>query len=158
MRKVVFIVFISSLLLSLAFLQKGNIAVVNASPDVYQEDLILKGNNVTVIEGSFDINGSVIVEENATLILRNALLNFVQTTNNQFNLTLRNPANGNPRLVAYNSTIDSNADLDFTLQGNSTADLNKVTVPWRVECFPYDSSVLSISNSSYVRTIFAESS
>jgi len=158
MRKVVFIVFISSLLLSLAFLQKGNIAVVNASPDVYQEDLILKGNNVTVIEGSFDINGSVIVEKNATLILRNALLNFVQTTNNQFNLTLRNPANGNPRLVAYNSTIDSNADLDFTLQGNSTADLNKVTVPWRVECFPYDSSVLSISNSSYVCTIFAESS
>lgn len=156
-RKIVFIVFVSSLLLSLAFLQKGNIPTVKASPDVYQGDLILNGNNVTDIEGMFDINGSIIIEENATLILRNALLNFVQTTNNQFNLTLRNPANGNPRIVAYNSTIDSNADLDFTLEGNSTAELNKVTIPWRVECFPDDASILSISNSSHVNTLFVES-
>jgi hypothetical protein len=105
----------------------------------------------------FDINGSIIIEENATLILRNALLNFVQTTNNQFNLTLRNPANGNPRLVAYNSTIDSNAELRLTLKGNSTADLNKATIPLRVPCHAEDVSILSISNSSYVHTIFAES-
>jgi hypothetical protein len=157
MRRFVFIAFISSLLPSLVCLQKGNIAGVNASPDVYEGDLILKGNNVTVIKERFDINGSLIVEENATLILRNALLNFVQTTNNQFSLTLRNSANGNPRLVAYNSTIDSNADLDLTLEGNSTADLNKATVPWSVECFPDDASILSISNSSYVNTLFAES-
>jgi len=156
-RKFVFIVFVSSLLLSLAFLQKGNIPTVKAFPDVYQGDLILNGNNVTVIEGMFDINGSIIVEENATLILRNALLNFVQTTNNQFNLTLRNPANGNPRLMAYNSTIDSNADLRLTLKGNSTADLNKAIIPWRVPCRAEDVSILSISNSSYVDTLFAES-
>jgi hypothetical protein len=156
-RKIVFIVFVSSLLLSLVFLQKGNIPTAKASPDIYQGDLILNGNNVTDIEGMFDINGSIIIEENATLILRNALLNFVQTTNNQFNLTLRNPANGNPRLVAYNSTIDSNADLRLTLNGNSTADLNKATISMRVPCRAEDVSILSISNSSYVHTLFAES-
>jgi hypothetical protein len=123
----------------------------------HQGDIVLTDNDVVSIEGILWVNGSIIAEENATLILRNALLNFVQTTNNQFNLTLRNPANGNPHLVAYNSTIDSNADLDFTLKGNSTAELNKVTIPSRVECFACDFSILSISNSSYVDTLFAES-
>jgi len=156
-RKIVLIVFASSLLLSLVFLQKGNIPTIKASPNVYQGDLILNGNNVTVIEGMFDINGSIIIEENATLILRNALLNFVQTTNNQFTLTLRNPANGNPRILAYNSTIDSNADLDFTLKGNSTAELNEATILSRVECYPDDASILLISNSSYVNTLFVMS-
>lgn len=48
--------------------------IVGASSDgVYQGNLILNGNNVTLIEGRFDINGSIIVEENATLILRNAV-------------------------------------------------------------------------------------
>jgi hypothetical protein len=156
-RKIVFIVFVSSLLLGLVFLQKGSIPTVKASSDVYQGDLVLNGNNVTNIEGMFEINGSIIIEENATLILRNALLNFMQATNNQFNLTLRNPAHGNSRLIAYNSTIDSNAVLYFSLQGNSTAELNKVTISSRVECFPNDASILSISNSSYVDTLFAES-
>jgi hypothetical protein len=125
---------------------------------IHQGDLIIAGNDVYTLEGRFDISGSIVIEDNATLVLRNALLNFVQTTNNQFNLTLRNPVAGNPRLVAYNSTIDSNADLDFDLKGNSTADLNDVTIPSRVACYPDDLSTLSISNSSYIRTIFAEAS
>jgi hypothetical protein len=126
---------------------------------IHQGDLIIAGNDVYTLEGRFDINGSIAIEDNATLVLRNALLNFVQTTNNQFNLTLRNPVAGNPRLAAYNSTIDSNANLHFDLKGNSTADLNRVTIPsGMVECYPGDLSRLSISNSSYVRTIFAESS
>ena len=131
---------------------------VQSTTSIYQGDLIISGDDVFVIEDErFDINGSIIVEENATLILRNASLNFVQATNNQFNLTLRNPANGNPRLLAYNSTIDSNAGLRFTLEGNSTAGLNKAVVPWTVQCFSDDISVLSISNSSYVDTLFAQS-
>ena len=131
---------------------------LESSTSIHQGDLIINGDDVFIIENErFDINGSIIVADNGTLILRNALLNFTQTTNNQFNLTLRNPANGNPRMVAYNSTIDSNADLDFSLEGNSTAELNNVTIPWRVECFPDDISMLSISNSSYVNTLFAES-
>jgi hypothetical protein len=156
-RKIVFIVFVSSLLLSLVLLQKASILAVKASPDTYYGDLILTGNNVTAIEGMFDVNGSIIIEENATLILRNAQLNFVQTINNQFNLTLRNPAHGNPRIVAYNSTIDSNADLRMTLKGNSTADFNKTTLPSAVPCHADDVSILSTSNSSYIHTLFAES-
>ena len=156
-RQIVFIVFVFSLLLDLSSMHRGNILAVKASPDLFQGDLMLDGNNVTVIEGPFEINGSILIEENATLILRNALLTFVQPTNNQFNLTLRNPANGYPRLVAYNSTIDSNADLDFMLRENSTADLDKVTIPGRVECFATDFSVLEISNYSNVNTLFAGS-
>jgi len=114
-------------------------------------------SSVVTVFNELVTNGSIIVEENAALILRNALLNFIQTTNNQFNLTLRNPANGNPRIVAYNSTIDSNADLRLILKGNSTADLNKATIPWRVSCRAEDVSILSISNSSNINTLFAES-
>lgn len=43
------------------------------------------------------------------------------------------------------------------LKGNSTADLNKVTIPGRVSCRAEDVSILSISNSSDVNTPFAES-
>jgi hypothetical protein len=131
---------------------------VQSVTSIYQGDLIISGDDVFIIEDErFDINGSIIVEENATLILKNSLLNFVQTTNNQFNLTLRNPADGYPCLVAYNSTIDSNADLRLIFKGNSTVDLNSVTIPWRVACFAYDDSILLISNSSYINTLFAES-
>jgi len=129
-----------------------------SSTSIHQGDLIINGDDVFVIEDErFDINGSIIIEDNGTLILRNAQLNFTQTTNNQFNLTLRNPVNGNPRMVADNSTIDSNADLDFSLKGNSTAELNNITIPSRVACYPDDTSTLSILNSSYVHTLFAES-
>lgn len=131
---------------------------VQSVTSIYQGDLIISGDDVFIIEDErFDINGSIIVDENATLILKNSLLNFVQTTNSQFNLTLQNPANGNPHLGVYNSTIDSNADLRLILKGNSTADLNSVTIPWRVACFAYDDSILLISNSSYINTLFAES-
>jgi len=59
---------------------KENIPQIKASSDIHQGDLVLVGNNVTVIEGQFDINGSILVEENATLILRNAVLNFTQAS------------------------------------------------------------------------------
>lgn len=105
MRKFALIVLLSSLLLTLPFMYKGNIPKVKASPDVHQGDLILTGNNVTVIEGQFDINGSIIVEENAALILRNAVLNFTQVRDYQFNMTFSNPTNGNPKLLAENTTL-----------------------------------------------------
>jgi len=88
--------------------RKEVVPTVEASPDIYQGDLILQGNNVTTIEGRFDINGSIIVEENATLILRNAILNFTQTSHRQFEMVFQHPAHGNPRLLAENSTITAN--------------------------------------------------
>lgn len=76
-RKLLFAAFASTLLLALVFLQK-----VDASPfepsGVYKGDLVLRGNNVTIIEGRLDISGSMIVENNASLIFKNAIINFVQ--------------------------------------------------------------------------------
>ena len=110
------------------FGQWGGISIVKAALDIHQGNLILQGNNVTFIEGRFDINGSIIVEENATLILRNALLNFTQGQPKQHNLTLRNPSNGSPHLAVSNSTVTSVTYFDIRLYGNSTADISNSTI------------------------------
>jgi hypothetical protein len=101
LRRFKLIVYALSLLLSLIFVHGLNIPHVKAFPDIFQGDLILNGNNVTTIEGRFDINGSIFVEANATLILNNAVVNF--TSND--GIFFQNPANGNPRLRATNVTI-----------------------------------------------------
>jgi hypothetical protein len=94
-------------------LQSGNALSTNSV--IHQGNLVISGNNLTVLEGRFDINGSIIVEQNATLFLRDAILNFTQKGRNH-NITLRNPAAGNPRLIAYNSTLTSNGyDLNLYL-------------------------------------------
>lgn len=70
---------------------------------VYQGDLLISGNEVFVIENDwFHINGSILVEGNATLILRNATLDFMGLGHGIF---LRNPTVGNPRLIAEDSAI-----------------------------------------------------
>jgi hypothetical protein len=120
--------------------------VVKAS--VHQDDLLLSDNDVYTITGNFDINGSIIVEKNATLILRDAVVNFTQARYQQFNMTFRKAANGNPRLFAYNSTITSEFLISIMLYENSTAEINNSTIAWYL--FALDSSFLSISNSSHV--------
>ena len=162
MRKFALIVLLSSLLLTLPFMYKGNIPKVKASPDVHQGDLILTGNNVTVIEGQFDINGSIIVEENATLILRNAVLNFTQVRDYQFNMTFSNPTNGNPKLLAENTTLTTAYSFNVRFHGNSSCKADKLEVwpPYSVGYWwwMYDSSVVSISNSRvYMVTAYADS-
>jgi len=113
---------------TLAFVQKGSLPSVRASSPIYQGNLILTGNNVTVIEGRFDINGSIIVKENATLILRNALVNFTEVEDFQFNMTFQNPVNGNPRLMVENATITSNSfGLIVQFDGNSSAKINELS-------------------------------
>ena len=72
LKRLVFTLLTSFSLIVILLVREGAISNVKASPDIYQGDLVLQGNNVTIIEGRFDINGSIIVEENATLILRNA--------------------------------------------------------------------------------------
>ena len=119
-----------------------------AHAPIYQGDLILTDNDVAVIEGRFDINGSIIIEENATLILTNAFLNFTQTEVLQYNITLRNPSNGNPRLLVYNSTITSDFRTDVYLQYNSTAVIDNSTISLYIVA--EDHSVLSITSDSYV--------
>jgi hypothetical protein len=122
MRKLLFAVLVFVLVLNLASLWKESIPTVSGSPDMYQGDLILNGNNVTTIENMiFDINGSIIVEGNATLILKNAMTNLVQTDHYQHGIFLRNPAGGNPDLQSTNSSITSSYWFFVTLTQNSTA-------------------------------------
>lgn len=92
-------------------------------PSIYQGDLVLTGNNVTVIEGRFDINGSIIVKENATLILHDAVVNITSVSDGIF---LQDPANGNPRLQGENTTIPGNTDNRF--YGNSSVILSNCSV------------------------------
>ncbi|MEM2912618.1 MAG: carboxypeptidase-like regulatory domain-containing protein [Candidatus Bathyarchaeia archaeon] len=149
MKRLVFFVLVSSLLFALMLVQKGDIPAVRASSTIFQGDLILTGNNVTTIEGRFDINGSIIVKDNATLRLKRAILNFTQTKERQYNITLGNPSNGCPRLFAYNSTITSAYRIDILLKDNSTASFNNTAVNWFLSA--RGNCVLSISNGSYVR-------
>ncbi|MEM3578057.1 MAG: carboxypeptidase-like regulatory domain-containing protein [Candidatus Bathyarchaeia archaeon] len=100
--------------------QVVNTGLVDEGAVPYQGDLILGGNDVYVIEGDFHINGSVIVEENATLILRDAVVNFTQSSDWQYNLTLRNPLDGIPRLQVTNTTIISNYKYSINLGSNSS--------------------------------------
>lgn len=160
MRKLVFVILVSCLLLTLLFLGKENIPPIEASPDIYQGDLVLTGNNVTVIEGRFDINGSIIIEENATLILRNAVINFTQTYNYQHNMTFQNPSIGNPRLIVENTTITSIHNFRVYFYGNSSIRADKLELWYPTEgymVFMYDSSVASISNST-IYSLHAEDS
>ncbi len=103
MRKLGFVILVLCLLATILFACKGNITPVQASPEIYQGDLVLSGNNVTIIKGRFDINGSIFVEENATLILDDTILNFTSASPHSINF--QNPAAGNPRLMADNATI-----------------------------------------------------
>jgi hypothetical protein len=107
MRKLLLVILVSVLLLNLRFGKGESILNFKASAEIYQGDLVLTGNNVTVITGIFDINGSIIVTENATLILQDAIVNLTSISDGIF---LQDPANGNPRLQANNATISGNND------------------------------------------------
>jgi hypothetical protein len=168
MRRYVLVILILSLLVALVFVQNGNVSSANASPSIYQGDFVLNGNNVTVIEGRFDINGSIVVEENATLILRNAVLNFTQEENGQFNVTFRNSVDGNPRLKVENATIATNNHyfgMFFYENASMTADRMSTDYNLYIRLYmdslalvsnsafgyisTYDFSILNVSNSSF---------
>lgn len=150
MKRFVFVILVSYLLLTMIFVQERNIPAVEASSSIYQGDLVLTGNNVTTIEGSFDINGSIIVEDNATLILKNAIINFTQTMHWQYNMSFQDPLNGNPRLQAINTTIVSASDFAFEAAffQNSSGNLLNCTIPWRGELNTHDVSAVSVTNST----------
>jgi|GEM_PF-6058530 len=66
-------------------------------------DLILSGNDVQEIVGcTLEVNGSIIVKDNATLKIVNSTLKF---TSINYNITLKEPRNGNPRLIIINSNV-----------------------------------------------------
>ncbi len=136
------------MLLALVLSQQGRIPKAIASPSMHQGDLILQGNNVTVIEGLFDINGSIVIEENATLILRNAVLNFTQSHSYQFRMNIQNPLGGNPRLIAENATITSVHSLYVQSYANGSIRADGLFSPPVIRFFAHDESVVILSNSS----------
>jgi hypothetical protein len=124
-KRLVFILLVSSLALTFALTRYEGVPAVRALPTVYQGNLTLTGNNVTTITGTFNINGSITVENNATLNLRNAVVNFIQTSDHQFNMTLQNPTNGNPRLIIENTTLLAGGysfTINFYANSSCTAD------------------------------------
>lgn len=121
MRRPLLVTLVMVLSLVLLCVQRYNLAA-QAAPDEYFGDLVLDNDNVTVIEGQFDIAGSIIVAENATLILRNATVNIVQIGDWEHSIILRNStAADNPRLEITNSTLTSAYKYSLKLYENSTA-------------------------------------
>ncbi len=150
MRRLVFILLVSSLALTVILVQNGAIPTARAaSPDIFQGNLVLTVNNVTVIQGLFNINGSVTVENNATLILRNAVVNFMQTSGSQFGMTFQNPVNGNPRLIVENATLTSGGYvLWVSFIGNSSCTADHVAWADPIHFALQDYSSMSMSDSN----------
>jgi len=117
--------------------------------------MTIRGNNVTVIEGLHQINGSIIVEENATLILRNATLNFTTTQSYQFEIKLQNPRGGTPRIIIENSEIITTGDhrLEIRLFDNSTAKITGLTMPEDIQINTHYTASLEIADSEIQGTI-----
>ena len=148
-RKPASIILVSFLLLAPVLIQKMNIQPVRCAPDIHQGDLNLTGNNVTTIEGRFDINGSITIEGNATLILNNATLNFTHTGRHSF--SLQNPLNGNPRLIATNSSI---IGAGYCRQyGNGTLTFSNCSVDGSL--YFYDETDVKIHDSQITRFMSA---
>jgi len=154
MKRLSFVVVLVLFLAGLGIGSRTFVPAVGAAAPVHQGDLILNGNNVTTLQDLHYFNGSIIVEENATLILRNAVINFTQVTGRQYNITLRNPVNGNPRLIAISSriTTDPSFDILTRLENNSTATLNNSTITSYIDAF--EDSHLTITNSSTITTMY----
>lgn len=142
-------ILILSLLSTFVFIQRLNVPCVKASPDMHQGDLVLTGNNVTTIENQrFDINGSIIVEENATLILKDVILNFTQNESQQLDMIMQNPVNGNPRLMIENATITSNYHVHVKSYANSSIISDKLFSNPYIRFRAYDSSNIHLAHSN----------
>ncbi|UCH32361.1 MAG: hypothetical protein JSV05_03000, partial [Candidatus Bathyarchaeota archaeon] len=124
---------------------------IKIASSIYQGDLILAGNDVFTIVGSFAINGSIIVKDNASLILNDATVNFTQAASHQFNLTLKEPNNGYPKLQISNATLESTYILHVYLYGNSTVSANRLSAYHEMNFF--DDSSGNITDSPVLWTV-----
>lgn len=132
------------LLASLTVTSKVNVRTAKAEDIFHEGDLILSGNNVTIIENQvLHINGSIIITENATLIIRNnGLINFTQQYSTQFNMTLKDPVDGNPRLIMENNGSVTGNDWHIYLNfyAGSILEAHKAATNYYVSFYFYSSS------------------
>ena len=152
MKRLASVMLVLFLMLSILILWKPDVPSANAASSIYQGNLILTGNNVTTIQGRFDINGSIIVRGNATLILKNAVVNFTQKAYYEYNMTFENPVNGNPRLLCDNSTLTSSGWFQILFWQNSSATISKSTVHPALLTLE-DSAFAALANSSITSVI-----
>lgn len=74
-------------------------------------DLKLSGNNIKDIANvKLTVNGSIIIKNNATLRIINSTLIFGSES---YNITLKEPSNGNPRLIIIDSNISCTTTKDY---------------------------------------------
>jgi len=148
MRRFLLVALISCSLLTPVCMYKAENSTVEAS--VNQGDLVIGGDTVYTIEGELDISGSIIVQENATLVMRNAVLNFTMSGNYQFNMTFQNPANGNPCFIAENATITTNNYyMDMSFYGNASMRANELSTDDYLYIELYMNSSAMVSNSTF---------
>jgi len=103
-------------LLLIAIFSLSLIQAVSAE-EIHQGDIIVNGNTVySITDQHFKINGSIFIEDNATLYLNNATLEFIQEQRYQHELTLQNPSGGRPHFQCINSNVTSN--LEQVIYGN----------------------------------------
>jgi len=127
---------------------------------VIDGDLVIGGNNVTSFVNAYvNITGNIVVEGNATLQLINATIFFKeQATNYQYNMTFRNPLDGNPRLIATNATVRSEKLSAICFFESSSAVANGLKCV-SIDLEAYDYSVLSLSGfSARILYIYGHSS
>lgn len=97
---------------------------------IHQGDLIISGyTNYTIIDERFDINGSIIVQDNAILYLKNATINIIQTIEHRHNMTFgKIMIGGAPKLQAINSTITSDDELWINFLGSSSLIVSNLNI------------------------------
>lgn len=147
-----------SLLSQFSLTLKPGFAVVSplASASTLDNGLHISGNNMTRIENkTVDVKGTIVVEGNATLYLVNSTIRFWNKKRTEYNMmTLRNPADGNPRLILKDSDLISKYSRPFAIRfyGNSCGDfrmMNAEVVGVRLDVKAYDSSVVSLSGCTF---------
>lgn len=108
------------------------------------ENLIIKGNEVNTqfVNKTVIMNANIIIEENATLFLNHTTLLFNQTGAAQYNITLRNPVNGQPRLWAISSNVTRQGLKPISIYSTGgSLTLTQTAAP---------SSIFTVSNSSFL--------
>jgi hypothetical protein len=120
MKRLGLVLLTLALCLASARVQGRNNFALQAFKGVLSGDLNLAGNNVTIIEGQFDIDGNVIVTQNATLILRNAIVNIVQHGDFEHDIVLTNSTGGRPTLEVDNTIINSTYKYSIHAYQNSS--------------------------------------
>jgi hypothetical protein len=76
------------------------------------------------VNGSFTFNEAIVLQGNATLVVENATLEFVQTKDYQYGIELRGSADKFPSLRVKNATLKSSKGVLISLYGYSSGEVD----------------------------------